>query len=113
MTIDSDIILLDTEKKWWYEKKTKAEREADQRRRGLRGTYIHGGVKDREEVPSLQTAIQFLQALGFLLSPASFLRRPSFWRCLTGKRRAMRRDPEKENRYLKEYTVWEKNLVTA
>lgn len=39
MAVDSDIILIDTEKKW-YERKTKAEQEADQRRRGLRGTYI-------------------------------------------------------------------------
>ena len=110
MTTDSDTILVDTEKEvtGWNEdqRRVRSRSEEERSERNLHSAspiLVMLRAGERCLWCCLKTATKFLQALGFLLPPASFLRRTSFWRCLTGKRRAMQGDPEREN----SYTAWD------
>lgn len=120
MITDSDIVLVDYEKEemgWkkdWKKVRSKLEEERSE-------TNLYSASPAQVMVRAgqrclwhyLKTTTNFPPALGFPLPPASLLRRNSFWTCLTGERRTMQGDTERENSYLREHTAWERNIVSA
>lgn len=91
MTTDSDINLVDTENEvmGWKEDQRRARNrpEEEKSKRKLHSAsliLVMLRAGERCLWHRLKTATKDQQALGFLLAPASFLRRTSFSRCLTG-----------------------------